>query len=66
MNSLNIKKCSRLLQSNKLVISPLQKHGSKDGPVLSFVTKYWFGATHHLNVEAIFFAIGLGRRSRLI
>ena len=27
-----------LLQANKLVI-PLQKHGDKDGPVLSFATK---------------------------
>ena len=35
----NILKCSRPLQTNKLVIS-LRKHGSNDGPVLSFATKY--------------------------
>ena len=34
MKSFNILKCSRLLQTNKLVI-PLQERGSKNGPVLS-------------------------------
>ena len=57
MKSLNTLKCSRLLQTSKLV-SPLQNRGSKDDPVLSFATKFLFRATHHLNVEAIFFAIG--------
>ena len=36
--SLNISKCSHLFQTNKLVI-PLQQHGGKDDPVLSFATK---------------------------
>ena len=55
MKSLNILNCS-LLQANILVFSP-QKHGGKDGPVLSLVTKYCYRGTYHLNVEAISFAI---------
>ena len=61
MKSLNILKCSRLLQTNKQTnkaVIPLQNHEGKNGPVLSFATKYWYRARHHLNVEAISFAIG--------
>ena len=50
MKSLNILKCIRLVQTNKLVIS-LQKHKSKDGPVLSCAKKYWFRAIHHLMLK---------------
>ena len=39
MKSLSILKCSRLLQTNKLVIS-LQKHEGKNGPALYFATNY--------------------------
>ena len=56
MKSLNILRCS-LLQANKLVII-LQKHGGKDCLAIFFATKYWYRTTHHLNVEAISFAIG--------
>ena len=39
VNILKLKK-SRLLQTNKQIGNPLQKYGSKDGPVLSFATNY--------------------------
>ena len=43
--------------SKQNVGNSLQKDRNKDGPVLSFTTKYYFPATYHLNIEAISYAI---------
>ena len=51
---------------SKNFADPPKKIGGKNGPLLSFATKYSFQATYYLNVEAISFRIGRGRRSRLI
>ena len=54
---LNNLKCSHLLQTKKLVI--LCKNVEvKMVLIYLFATKYWFRATHHLNVEAIFSSMG--------
>ena len=47
-----------LLQAKHLVITQKRDDGGKDGPFLSFATKYKCLATYDLNVEAFSFAIG--------
>ena len=42
---------------SKALITPCKKIGNKDGFVSFFVTKYYFPATYHPNIKAIFFAI---------
>ena len=58
-------KCSQL-QAKHLVISSIKEEENKDGPLLSFATKYYCLASYDLHVEAIFFAIRWGWRSQLI
>ena len=56
MKSLNSLKSS-LLQTKKIGDFPT-KRGRKDGSVLFFATNYQCRATHHIDIEAIFFPIG--------
>ena len=39
--------------------------GDKDGPILSFATKYYPPATYHINVKATSFAVMRSRFSRI-